>query len=76
MEAQILDILLKMQKLQEEILTFQKGIKQDISEIIEMQIKDKKQLDARFEFVKERFNEENNKIMDLNYKLHLLKTLD
>ena len=76
MENQILDILLKMQKMQDDILIYQREIRQDIAEMLEIQIKDKKELDAKFEYIKERFNSQHSEIMDLNYKLHLLKTLD
>ena len=76
MEIQILDMLLKIQKMQEEMLINQKGIKQDIEELIEMQLKDEKQVNAKFEFIKENFNKQYGEIINLNYKLHLLKTLD
>ena len=76
MESQILDILLKVQKIQEEILIAQRGMKQDIAEIIEIQIQDGKEANARFVFLKECFNKQYSEIMNLNYKVLLLKTLD
>ena len=76
MEEQILDMLLKIQKIQDEILIYQKGIKQDVIEIIKEQMQYKQELNARFEFLKENLYKQHNEIMDLNYKLHLFKTLD
>lgn len=123
MEKQILDVLLKVQKTQEEMLIDQRGMKQDITDIkeeqktmkqdivnmkkdikeikqeqaktnkqieeikyqreidsiniakiLEEQVRARKESNDRFEFIKQCFSKQNQEIIDLNYRVHLLET--